>query len=463
MRSSRSTCRGSSGCSLSPRCWLSSCHCWCSCARFFLRYRARAARCARKGAKALSAGSAGTRWSGFLAIGPGDDQILVEPAFQRAVVKRGALGRAQSDQLRKSRIPREEVTAPARVVFLQRIAELRVELRERGLFADPGAVGRIGEEHARARRGAGIENVGLFEFDAVAEARCLEVEAGFFQLLSVAIAGEDREPLLGPAAGERRVAYLVPPPEIESGEALEAEGARVSRRDREGHHRRLDDERPAAAHGVKKGLVRVPTREPNDAGGKVFLQWGFARIPTVAAFVERFAGGVQVESDLRLVEEGLDAHLGGARVHVGPPPAVRAKPVAHSVLDSQSREFEALQRRAYRVDVDANALRLAEPFGPLHRESRCVHIFLSAVRRAGKPHQDTRGEPRLEVGAVTGEDLTLERDAARNDFGFLCSAPAELFGEERFEASRAGGEEGLHAHGGVGMMGWAGLNNGTGA
>src|SRR5256885_1912413 len=265
MRSSRSTCRGSSGCSLSPRCWLSSCHCWCSCARFFWRYRARAARCARKGAKALSAGSAGTRWSGFLAIGPGDDQILVEPAFQRAVVKRGALGRAQSDQLRKSRIPREEVTAPARVVFLQRIAELRVELRER-----------------------------------------------------------------------------------------------VSRRDREGHHRRLDDERPAAAHGVKEGLARVPTREPNDAGSKVFLQRGFARIPAVAALVEWFAGGVQVESDLRLVEEGLDAHLGGARVHVGPPPAVRAKPVAHSVLDSQSREFEALQRRAYRVDVHANALRSEE-------------------------------------------------------------------------------------------------------
>src|SRR2546429_6314712 len=201
MRSSRSTCRGSSGCSLSPRCWLSSCHCWCSCARFFWRYRARAARCARKGAKALSAGSAGTRWSGFLAIGPGDDQILVEPAFERAVVKRGALGRAQSDQLRKSRIPREEVTAPARVVFLQRIAQLRVELREGRLFADAGAVGRIGEEHARARRSAGIENVGLFELDAIGEARRLEGEAGLFLLLPRARAGGGRGPPPGAPAG----------------------------------------------------------------------------------------------------------------------------------------------------------------------------------------------------------------------------------------------------------------------
>src|SRR2546430_4199015 len=178
MRSSRSTCQGSSGCSSSPRCWLSSCPCWCSCARFFWRYRARAARCARKGAKELSTGSAGTRWSGFLAIGPCDDPILVEPAFQRAVVKRGALGRAQSDQLRKSRIPREEVATPARVVFLERIAQLRVELRERRFVADPGAVGRVGEEHSRALRGAGIENVGLLEVDATGESRRLEVEAG---------------------------------------------------------------------------------------------------------------------------------------------------------------------------------------------------------------------------------------------------------------------------------------------
>src|SRR6266705_6538371 len=96
--------------------------------------------------KALSAGSARSRWSGLLAVGPGDDQILVEPAFQGAVVKRRALGRGQSDQLRKSRIPREEVAAPARVILLQRSAELRVELRERRLLADPGAVGRIGED-----------------------------------------------------------------------------------------------------------------------------------------------------------------------------------------------------------------------------------------------------------------------------------------------------------------------------
>src|SRR5205809_221947 len=110
-------------------------------------------------------------------------------------------------------------------------------------------------------------------------------------------------------------------------------------------------------------------------------------------------------------------------------PAVAAKPVARRVLDARSRELEALERGADRVDVDANALRLAEPFGPLHRQSRFVDVLFSPVRGAGKPHQDTRGDPRLEVGPVTRLDLALECDPARNGVGFLRTEPAELFGE----------------------------------
>ena len=58
---------------------------------------------------------------------------------------------------------------------------------------------------------------------------------------------------------------------------------------------------------------------------------------------------------------------------------------------------------------------------------------------------------------------TLECDTARNEAGSLRAKPGELFGEERFEASRTRGEEGLHAHGGFSMMDWTGFINGTGA
>src|SRR5258706_6531923 len=206
MHSSRSICRGSSGCCSSPRWSRSSGLCWFSCARFFSRCRARATRCAREAA------DSSRRDRGLSPVRSGHDQILVEPAFQWPVIERRAPGRGQPDQLRKPRIPREEVAAPARVVLLQRIAELRVELRERRLLADAGAVGRIGEEHARARRSAGIENVGLFELDAVGEARRFQVEAGAFRLLAVAVAAEDRKPLFPLAAGGGPPAPPPPPP-----------------------------------------------------------------------------------------------------------------------------------------------------------------------------------------------------------------------------------------------------------
>src|SRR5260221_6917026 len=207
MHSSRSICRGSSGCCSSPRWSRSSRLCWCSCARFFSGCRARATRCARE------AVDSSRRDRGLSPVRSGHDQILVEAAFQWPVVERRAPGRGQPDQLRKPRIPREEVAAPARVVFLQRIAELRVEVRERRLLADAGAVGRIGDEHARARRGTGIENVGLFELDAVGEARRFQVEAGLFPLLALAVAAADpKPPFLLAAGGGPRPPPPSPPP-----------------------------------------------------------------------------------------------------------------------------------------------------------------------------------------------------------------------------------------------------------
>jgi hypothetical protein len=173
---------------------------------------------------------------------------------------------------------------------------------------------------------------------------------------------------------------------IESREALEAEAARVSCRDRERDHRRLDHDRAAAAHRVEERLAGLPARERHDPGGEVFLQWRLARVSAIAAAVERLAGGVEVEDDGFLVEESVNAHPGGARVHVRPLPAVGAKSVAHGVLDRQSREFEALQGRADRLHVDPDAELFAEPLGPPHRERGLVHVALAVVGRAGKPH-----------------------------------------------------------------------------
>src|SRR6266571_414976 len=251
---------------------------------------------------------------------------------------------------------------------------------------------------------------------------------------------------------ERRFAHLFPEPWIESRQALEAEAARVARGNGERHHRRLDRERAAAAHRVEQRLTAVPASEPHDARGEVLLERRLARVLPIAALVERLARSVQIEGDTRAVEKTVDAHLGRARVHVGPAPAVGAKAVAHRVLDAQGGEFEALQRRAARVDVDANALSLAEPVGPAQRERRFVDVLFAAAGSAGKPHQHAGCEPRLEVGAQAGPHVAFERDPARNRSDLLRAELLQLVGEERFEASGAGSEESLRGHRGLSMM-----------
>jgi len=73
------------------------------------------------------------------------------------------------------------------------------------------------------------ETSGLFELDAVGKARRFQIEAGFFS--APRRSGRGRkigDALLSLAAGERRVAHLVPTAgDQKSCEALEAEGARV--------------------------------------------------------------------------------------------------------------------------------------------------------------------------------------------------------------------------------------------
>src|SRR5206468_10510239 len=165
---------------------------------------------------------------------------------------------------------------------------------------------------------------------------------------------------------------------IETREALETEAARMPGRDRERRHGGFDGDRAAAAHGIEERLAGLPSGELHDPGCEVFLQRRLARILAVAAPVERLARRIDVERDCVLVEERLDAHPGRAGIDVRPAPAVGPEPVAHRVLDRQSRELETLERRADRLDVDPYGELLAEPFGPSHCERGLVDVSLGA-------------------------------------------------------------------------------------
>ena len=86
------------------------------------------------------------------AMPAGDDLEAIQPAFDRAVEERRAPRWLQPDQLGEPRVAGEEVRGPAGEALLQRVAELRVERRERGV-ARRAARRTADWRSARRRRG----------------------------------------------------------------------------------------------------------------------------------------------------------------------------------------------------------------------------------------------------------------------------------------------------------------------
>jgi hypothetical protein len=81
-----------------------------------------------------------------------------------------------------------------------------------------------------------------------------------------------------------------------------------------------------------------------------------------------------------------------------------------------------------------------------------VDVSLVAVGRASDLEQDARREPGLQVRAVADPEVSFEGDPARKRLGFPRSQAPQLFREQRLEATRAGSEESLRAHGRFSMM-----------
>src|ERR1700676_2186371 len=74
-----------------------------------------------------------------------DQTVLVEPAFERAVEERRAPTRLEADQFGQSRVAAEQERGPPREALLERVAKLRVKIRQRTGAGESNAVGRIGD------------------------------------------------------------------------------------------------------------------------------------------------------------------------------------------------------------------------------------------------------------------------------------------------------------------------------
>src|SRR5262249_57051435 len=92
--------------------------------------------------------------------------------------------------------------------------------------------------------------------------------------------------------------------------------------------------------------------------------------------------------------------------------SMRAVPIAHRVLDPKRGEFQALERRARRGDVDAQRAVGTEPARPVERVGELVHVAVVAIRAAAYSPQNAARETTLEVRVIGERQVARESDAA---------------------------------------------------
>ena len=115
--------------------------------------------------------------------------------------------------------------------------------------------------------------------------------------------------------------------------------------------------------------------------------------------------------------------------------------VADTVLNAQEGEVQALQRRAMRVDVDAERLACVKIVFPLGAAGEVIDVFGVAVVARTQAHQDAACQAAREAGAHGGFHVAVKSNAAAFGFVDFAACGDEFIGEHRLEPQRADGIE----------------------
>src|SRR5207253_7902012 len=110
---------------------------------------------------------------------------------------------------------------------------------------------------------------GALEMHRVGEPGGVQVGTRGGERGSIAVAAEKCQRTILSDPRVRLVAAALPCPRVEPAQLLEAEATVASRRDVARYLGRLDQERPAAAHGIEQGQVRRPADQANHAGSEI--------------------------------------------------------------------------------------------------------------------------------------------------------------------------------------------------
>ena len=187
-------------------------------------------------------------------------------------------------------------------------------------------------------------------------------------------------------------AALVPRP-AEKSEVVPAR----ARCDAGGDHRRLDDQRARAAHGIEElarvGALLRPAGAQQDARRQVLAQWRFAGLAAIAAPVQTFAGKIDGHRHLRPVGMRVHAHRGSLGRDVGTATGGIAQLIADRVLETQRAKPRVRDGRMFAGEVAGERARRIDVSAPVDGARRLVELRLVAALPAPPP-PGKRGWPR---------------------------------------------------------------------
>ncbi len=93
----------------------------------------------------------------------------------------------------------------------------------------------------------------------------------------------------------------------------------------------------------------------------------------------------------------IDAHIGPARVDIGPHIELGAKAVGNRILDFQRRKIQAGQRAVLGGDLDLEGLFGREPDFPCDVGRRVVEVLLASVLVVLQLDEHALGESAVQV------------------------------------------------------------------
>ncbi|MCY1213549.1 hypothetical protein D9M68_394340 [compost metagenome] len=212
-----------------------------------------------------------------------------------------------------------------------------------------------------------------------------------------------------------------------------------------GHHRGLDQEGADTAHGVGQGAARGGDTRPagadQDGGGQVLLQRRGALLQAVATLVQAVARQVDGEDRLTLVQAQVNAQVGVHLVHGGAHTVGAAQLVHHCVLDLERTEMGVVDPRTVATELDRQAATGHQVVMPVHRQHALIEVLGVLHRKARQHQQHPVRQPGPEAEAVRGFQVALAAHGGNLLAHLLQSELRGLFGQQAFQAFRAGEEK----------------------